>query len=1129
MKMRYRLGLDVGSNSLGWCVLELNEDGEPFRIEVAGSRIFSDGRQVKSKATLKADRRVARSARRRHDRYKQRRNYLICELTKLGLFPEDKSDRLAIQILNPFELRAKALTEKLPLHYIGRALFHINQRRGFKSNRKDRSEESSKGMVSNSVRALLEEMGLIGKNPTEGESYRNLSKEEKRIARQTEAENRKQALAKLAESNTTFGEFLWNRIKKGQSVRARPLSDSKLYDVYPTREMLEDEFTKIWNSQKQYYPDILTIENFDKIHSIIFYQRKLKPPVVGQCIYFPKEKRTFRAMPSFQRYRILSEVNNIKWVTSKGTTPIIDHTDAQIAVVNLLEQPTVKTTPTDRNAKVGFAKIKTTLRKTGMVEGEFDINLETSDRKDLDGNQTTNVMQHEDYVGAIWHSWSMEKQDKFIEIILDDELSDQEVQCRLMNEFGLSEFLATNCTTAPLVEGTASLSLKAARLLGKYMSDGPMLQSDAVQKASSEIEEFVNPYTYSKDRETLDRLPYYGKAFQDKHIIPGERNKEDLDDEYKYYGGVTNPTVHISLNQIRNVVNELIDTYGHPESIAIELGRDLPLGPEGRRKLEKEQRDNRATNVRLGEKLDELGNVTSKPGNLLKIRLWEELNPDPNGRCCPFSGKKIRCSDIFSGAVEIEHLIPFSISLDNSRANKILCTRQANSDKGNRTPFEAFGNSPDGYNWHEIHARAQQLPKSKKWRFEEDALEKWFGQHADFLGRHLNDTRYIGRLAKEYLEFICPFNKIDVLTGRHTALFRRHWGLNSVLAENRGTESDSSKNKKIRNDHRHHAIDAIVIGMTTRSMLQKVSRVAKIFEDSGVAKFSEETGLDRIFVKRVDGTSPIDPWQGFRNEVKNVVRGIVVSHKIKRKKVAFGATDGQLHNDTAYGIVSEPNNNGLSTVVVRRSVESLTDREDLEDIRDAQLRHQFMSAFDEAVSRGESGKEGVIGLAKKKGIRRLRCIEPLSVILIKDKYGNLYKSFKGDSNWGMEIFEYPVGHSNAGEWEGVVISRFEANKPSFQPGCTLRPHPASSLIMRLQINDCLEIELTERKEIVRLQKIRLSGQLALAAHNEANVSARNLDKDDSFKFVLKTASSLKKLNPRKVHISPTGRVSYELR
>ena len=1131
MQMRYRLGLDVGSNSLGWCVLELNEDGEPFRIEVAGSRIFSDGRQVgKSKATLKAERRIARSARRRHDRYKQRRNYLICELTKLGLFPEDKSDRLAIQILNPFELRAKALTEKLPLYHIGRALFHINQRRGFKSNRKDRSEESSKGMVSKSVRALLMEMGLIGENPTEGESYRKLSKEEKRIARQNEAENRKQALAKLAESNTTFGEFLWNRIKKGQSVRARPLSDSKLYDVYPTREMLEDEFTKIWNSQAQYYPDILTSENFDKMHSVIFYQRKLKPPVVGQCIYFPKEKRTFRAMPSFQRYRILSEVNNIKWVTSSGTTPIIDHAEAQIAVVNLLEQPSVKTTPTDRNAKVGFAKIKTILRKTGMVEGEFRINLETFNRKDLDGNQTTNVMQHEDYVGPVWHSWSMEKQDKFIEIILDDELSDEEVQCRLMNEFGLNDFSAINCTKAPLVEGTASLSLKAARELGKYMSDGPNLQSDAVQKASSEIEEFVNPYTFSKDRELLDCLPYYGKVFQDKHIVPGERSKEDSHDEYKYYGGVTNPTVHISLNQIRHVVNELIDIYGHPESIAIELARDLPLGPEGRREIEKEQRVNRATNERLGEKLNELGLAWNRD-NLLKLRLWEELDPsDPNGRCCPFSGKKIGCSDVFSASIEIEHLIPYSISLDDSRANKVLCTGKANSDKGNQTPFEAFGSSPEGYNWHEIHARAQRLPNSKKWRFEEDARKKWFGEHADFLERHLNDTRYIGRLAKEYLEFICPFNKIDVLTGRHTAIFRRHWGLNSVLAEGRGSESDNTMDRKLRDDHRHHAIDAIVIGMTTRSMLQKVSREAEL---------SEETELDRIFPRGVDGKSPIDPWQGFRNEVRNVVRNIVVSHKIKRKKLVFRVkeeqllrtTDGQLHNDTAYGFVSEPNDKGLSTVVVRRSVEYLTKenvRKRLENIRDNCLRNQFLSVFDSA-GQGKSGKEGVVSLARNKGIRRLRCLEPLKVIPIKDKYRNVYKSFKGDSNWGMEIFEYPKGHRQAGKWEGIVISRFDANQPDFQPGCTCRPHPAASLIMRLQINDCIEIEENGKKNIIRLQLVNQYGQLSFTSHFDANVDARVRDKDDPFDYLRRKANSLKKLNPKKVHVSPAGRVSYEHR
>ena len=170
--MKYRLGLDVGTNSLGWSVLEVDKDGAPTAIKAAGSRIFSDGRDNKSKATLAADRREARSARRRRDRYKQRRTYLLNALTEAGLFPAktDGAARAALQKLNPIELRARLLTQSAaeiladiksrgdaaadavsqagsvkPEHLIGRALFHLNQRRGFQSNRKDRSEETTSG------------------------------------------------------------------------------------------------------------------------------------------------------------------------------------------------------------------------------------------------------------------------------------------------------------------------------------------------------------------------------------------------------------------------------------------------------------------------------------------------------------------------------------------------------------------------------------------------------------------------------------------------------------------------------------------------------------------------------------------------------------------------------------------------------------------------------------------------------------------------------------------------------------------------------------------------------------------------------------------------------------------------
>lgn len=178
----YRLGLDIGTNSLGWSVLELNEAGEPRAVRDAGTRIFSDGRVDKSKATLKADRREARLARRRHDRYKQRRTFLLDELTKAGLFPKSPEERHKLQTRDPLELRAKALMEKLDPHEIGRALFHINQRRGFKSNRKDRSKDATSGMVSNSITALLRAMGLMEEGYS-AEAFKCLPKEDKKAAK----------------------------------------------------------------------------------------------------------------------------------------------------------------------------------------------------------------------------------------------------------------------------------------------------------------------------------------------------------------------------------------------------------------------------------------------------------------------------------------------------------------------------------------------------------------------------------------------------------------------------------------------------------------------------------------------------------------------------------------------------------------------------------------------------------------------------------------------------------------------------------------------------------------------------------------------------------------------------------
>ena len=1118
----YRFGLDVGTNSLGWSVLALREqDGKmlPYRVVDAGSRIFSDGRDVKSKATLKADRRIARSARRRRDRFKQRQVFLINELQKAGLLPADTEVMKNLQQLDPLALRTGALTKKLPAHHIGRALFHLNQRRGFKSNRKDRSEEATSGRVSNSVRLLLEQMGLIAPLLSEDE-YKKLSREDKKRVRREEANNRKLALQQLAENKTlTYGSFLWKRHQEGKPTRARPGAGDtgKLYEVYPQRELYEDEFNKIWDAQASCYPELMGDSVRQRIHTAIFTQRPLKSQEPGKCVYLPDEDRTFRAMPGFQRYRMLQELNNLEWTIGGRKYRLLGNRDARDAILEMLE-----TVSTQRGTVV-WSKMKNLLKKMELVEGDFAFNFETPKRKGLEGNLTSNVMQDDDHVGADWHTWSLERQDEFIAVILDDEQTDDEVRTCLMEKFELSEYAAANCMNARLPDGTANLSLQAARWISQKMHDDMLGQAQAVEAVAAENRAFVNPFTRAREGALLRRLPYYGEAFQDgRHIIPGDRNPEDRDDELKYFGGVTNPTVHIALNQIRHVVNELIDRYGRPHSIAVELGRDLPAGQQQRRELENKQNIYQKDNERLDGILRENGQTPTRD-NRLRLLLWEELDNDPIGRRCPFSGANIGIADLFNGRAEIEHLIPFSVSLDDSRANKVLCTRQANRDKGQNAPFEAFGHSPGIYTWGEISARAQRLPNQKQWRFQEDALQIWYRDCADFSERHLNDTRYIGRLTKEYLENICPFNKIDVVTGRLTALLRAHWSLNSVLRNLRNrNEAEDEKNKKIRDDHRHHAIDAIVIGMTTRSLLQKVSTAAAR---------AEKLNLDRLFEKGHNGRSQIDPWDNFRDEVVEVVRGIVVSHKPRRKKLRSGTTDGQLHNDTALGIISGPDQKGLSEVVVRWPVAKFETRIHLESIRDPRLRQEFLQAFDAAEKAGKEGdgRKGVIALAENKRIRSLRRTEKLTVIPIKDQSGNIYKAYKGDSNWGMEIYQYPGTHKKANKWEGVVISRYEANQVGFKPGESRKPHPAARLIMRLQINDCIEIEQDNQKQIVRLQVVDRNGTLTFAPLHEANVDARNRDRADPFQYLHKQANPLKLLNARKVHISPTGRVNYEKR
>lgn len=348
------------------------------------------------------------------------------------------------------------------------------------------------------------------------------------------------------------------------------------------------------------------------------------------------------------------------------------------------------------------------------------------------------------------------------------------------------------------------------------------------------------------------------------------------DNDEKRYGKIANPTVHIGLNQTRLVVNALIKKYGHPSEVIVEVARELKQSKDQRDEESKRQADNQRRNTRIRLAVSATLNISVervKAADIQKVILWEELSFDPADRRCPYSGVQIGVTALLSEQVEIEHILPFSETLDDSLNNKTVALRQANRVKGNRSPWKAFGEQPVvGFDYAGILARAEQMPKNKRYRFGQDGYKQWLKEDAGFLPRALNDTRHMSKVAREYLSLICPQNT-RVIPGRMTAMLRAKFGLNDVLGVN---------GVKNRNDHRHHAVDACVIAVTDQGLLQRFASASASAREMQLNRLVENMPL---------------PWESYRAHVQRAVANIWVSHKPDH------CHEGAMHNDTAYGLL----------------------------------------------------------------------------------------------------------------------------------------------------------------------------------------------------------------------------------
>jgi CRISPR-associated endonuclease Csn1 len=1034
----YRLGIDVGSNSLGWFVVWLDDKGEPFSLGPGGVRIFPDGRDPQSGTSNAVDRRVARGARRRRDRYLKRRAHLMAALIHYGLMPEDETARKALERLDPYELRAKALDEALPVHHLGRALFHLNQRRGFLSNRKTEKGDNEAGVIKQAAGKLETLMRDSGAR--------------------------------------TLGEFFYGRQRMRKPVRARNQSVGAKaeYDFYPTRQMLLDEFNTIWKAQAPHHPQM----NDEARHAIaneingIFYQRPLKQPPVGKCSLDPahdaNDRDGFRcswAHPLAQRFRIWQEVRNLA-VAEAGKTPkpLSKEEGDKIALALL------------QNNKLSFDKMRSLLKQPP----EASFNLESAKRQDLLGEQTAAKLAHKSLFGKAWRGFPLERQ---IDIVtrIESEQDETRLVEWLIAEAELDDATAERVASAFLPDGHSRLGLRAIRKILPYM-EGGMNYPDAAKEAG-----YDHALLPTGEISSTGYLPYYGEWLPDDVLGSGDHN----DPKDKRWGRFPNPTVHIGLGQLRRVVNALIREHGAPAQIAVEMTRDFKLSPKQLGEVEKEQAENQHKNEARREELRRLGQADNAR-NVQKLRLWEELNPrDLLDRRCPFSGQQISIQALLSEEVEIEHLIPFAQSWDDSAANKVVCFRSANRLKGKQTPFDAFGHSPE---WADIAQRAAGLPKNKRWRFEPDAWQR-FEKLGGFLGRQLNETGWLARVAKHYLAAIADPYKIHVLPGKLTALLRAKWGFNNLLPDHNFSDA---KNRK---DHRHHAIDALVAALTDRSLLYRMS-----------SAYDDER--DRIEVP--------PPWSSLRADLEGALKTMAIAHK------ADHGVQAKLHEDTAYGTVSEPEKEG-GNLVYRKHFLQLNEQE-IGRIRDRRLRDLVAVHVTAEKATGKDLKSALHSFAVRKdiagmpnGVRHVRLIKtekPDYLVPITTQSGQAYKAYSAGENAFVEIFE-----TSDGRWLGEAVSVFKANQNEARARLP-ELYPNARLIMRIFKGDLIALELQGKRTIMVVHRLdAAANRFKLAAHNEAgNLDQRHADPADPFRWLMASYNTLKGLSAERVRVDELGRV-----
>lgn len=831
MKHPYGIGLDIGIASVGWAVVALNENAEPYGLIRCGSRIFDKAEQPKTGESLAAPRREARSTRRRLRRRSLRKADLYELMAQNGL-PGRAEIEEAVQaghLPDIYALRVQALDGPVTAMDFARILLHLMQRRGFRSNRK--ADDAQK----------------------DGKLLQAIDANTRRME-----ENHYRTVGEMMYRDPVFAEHKRNK------------SENYLSTV--RRDQIVEEAVQLFAAQRQYGAAWASPEMEAEYLTILTRQRSfdegpggnspyggnIVEKMVGTCtLEGQAEPRAAKATWSFEYFTLLQKINHIRIIES-GAARILTAEERQ-ELLSVCYQ-------TD---KLDFARI----RKALALSEQARFNMV----RYRDG-QTTEDCEKKEKIVCLPCYHKMRKvlntlRKDYIRSVSRDRLDaaataltmyKNEATLRAKLEKAQFEPLEVDALmTLPSFSGFGHISVKACRKLIPYLEQG-LNYNDACKEAGYD---FQGNYTGDKTM-----------------LLPA--STEEMED-------ITSPVVRRAVAQTIKVVNAIIREQGEsPVNIHLELAREMSKNFQQRNDLDKAMKDNNAENERLMKDLHELfpgRNITGQ--DLVKYRLWKEQD----GRCAySLQPLELEKAITVSGYAEVDHIVPYSISFDDRRANKVLVLASENRQKGNRLPLQYLqGKRRDDFI---VYTKAS----VKNYRKRQNLLKEKLSEEDSkgFMQRNLQDTQYIASFMLNYIRSHLAFadfpaagkKRVVAVNGAVTAFLRKRWGLGKVRADG----------------DLHHAVDAAVIACTTDGMIQRVSRFYTHIETSDTRgerfpepwpRFRDEL-MQRLSACPQENLMQINPVY-YQNVDIASIRPVFVSRMPRHKAT------GKVHEDTIRSYVSE--------------------------------------------------------------------------------------------------------------------------------------------------------------------------------------------------------------------------------